>query len=122
MENTEPMDFMKEAKDLMDAERLLTARLVDSVLRTNQMASLATPEMHDMFHQWLALIGEQVLRGVSEKGGCDIPVFAKEIGISETTLFSLLAYLHRSGRIRVGSVSFLPPEGQGHEACSCLRE
>jgi len=98
----------------------LTARLVDSVLRVGQLASLATPEMQDMFHRWLGLVGEQVLRECGEGGECDVSAAAQKIGIEETTLFSLLASLHRAGRIRIENVRFSCGSGRNSEACECL--
>ena len=118
-------DIELAIKDVLDSERLLTARMVDSVLRTCQMASYATPEMQEMFNQWLTLVGEQVLREAGEAEGkseCDVPALARGIGVSEGTIFSLLGFLHRSGRIRVETVHFSCGEGKNSEACSCLTQ
>ena len=107
-------------KNVLDSECLLTARMVDSILRASQVASYATPEMQEMFSQWLGLVGEQVLRENGEKGECDVSATASHIGVSEATIFSLLGYLHRSGRIRVKTVVFSNGDGKNTEACSCL--
>ena len=120
-------DIALEIKNVLDSERLLTARMVDSILRASQMASFATPEMQEMFNQWLGLVGEQVLRecGESEsnkKGECDVPALARTIGVSEATIFSLLVFMHRSGRIRVNAVRFSKGDGKNTEACSCLMQ
>jgi hypothetical protein len=108
-----------DIKNVLDTERLLTARMVDSILRTCQMASYATPEMQEMFSQWLGLVGEQVLRECAESS-CDVEAMARTIGVSESTIFSLLGFLHRSGRIRVETVRFTDGDGKNSEACSCL--
>jgi len=119
-------DITLEIKNVLDTERLLTARMVDSILKTSQMAGCATPEMQEMFNQWLTLVSEQVLReaGGSDlegaKGECDVPAVARKIGVSEATIFSLLGFLHRSGRIRVETVSFSGGDGKNSEACPCL--
>ena len=121
-------DISLEIKNVLDSERLLTARMVDSILRTSQVACLATPEMQDMFNQWLSLVGEQVLREsggssqTNKTGECDVPAVARSIGVSEATIFSLLAFLHRSGRIRLESVRFSEGDGKNTEACSCLTQ
>ena len=115
-------DIELAIKNVLDSERLLTARMVDSILRASQMASHATPEMQEMFSQWLSLVGEQVLREAGEKNECDIPAVARTIGVSEATVFSLLAYLHRSGRIRVESVRFSDGDGKNSESCSCFTQ
>ena len=114
-------DFALDVKNVLDTERLLTARMVDSILRTCQLAGSATPEMQDMFNKWLALVGEQVLRE-SESGECDVSAIARSIGVSEPTIFSLLTFLHRSGRIRVKTVFFSDGDGKNSEACSCLTQ
>ena len=121
----EGTNIVKEIREVLESERLLTARLVDSVLRTSQVASVATPEMQDMFGQWLALIGEQVLREIFDKenaggGECDVRALAQSIGVSEATLFSLLVSMHRSGKIRVDTVRFSAGNGKNTEACGCL--
>ena len=116
-------DFELAIKEVLDTERLLTARMVDSIMRANQMASYATPEMQEMFKQWLNLVGEQMLRETEEAGGkseCDVPAVARSIGVSEATIFSLLAFLHRSGRIRVETVRFSDGDGKNTDACPCL--
>ena len=121
-------DIELEIKSALDAERLLTARMVDSILRTSQIASYATPEMQEMFNQWLDLVAEQVLRESmggsesSQQSECDVPAIARLIGVSEGTIFSLLGYLHRSGRIRVETVRFSNCDGKNLEACSCLTQ
>jgi predicted transcriptional regulator len=61
-----------------------------------------------------------VLREIKEKGECDIPALAQSIGVSETTLFSLLVSLHRSGKIRVEAVRFSDGDGRNSESCECL--
>ncbi len=115
-------DLMGQVKEVLDSERLLTARMVDSVLRTSQLAALATPEMQDMFDQWVVLIGRQVLSEIGPSGECDIPSLAEKIGVGETTLFSLLVYLHRSGKIRIDGVRFAGGRGRNEEACGCLMQ
>ncbi|GHS94239.1 hypothetical protein AGMMS50276_06450 [Synergistales bacterium] len=121
-ENTQ--GILKEFREALESESLLTARMVDSVLRTNQLASLATPEMLDMFGQWLSLVGTQVLREIEEKSDgsseCDVVSLARAIGVSDTTIFSILLSLHRAGKIRVDSVRFSKGDGRNAEVCSCL--
>jgi hypothetical protein len=117
-------EIPESVKEVLESERLLTARLVDSVLRTSQMAGLATPEMREMFDQWLSIVARQVLRELEETMGekreCDLPALAKNIGVEETTLFSLLIFLHRSGKLRIEGLRFSPGQGKNTEACDCL--
>lgn len=112
--------IMQKLSETLDSERLVTARLVDSVLRTSQIASISTPEMQDMFNQWLTLVGEQFLGQIQESGECDLPAMAQSIGVSESTLLSLLVFMHRSGRISIGKIGFSSGSGRNGEACGCL--
>ena len=112
-------DIMLEIKNVLDAERLITARMVDSILRTSQVAGHATPEMQEMFNQWLNLVSAQILRE-GQEGECDVPAVARKIGVSEATIFSLLGFLHRCGKIRVETVNFSSGDGKNLETCSCL--
>ncbi|MDR1874678.1 MAG: cupin domain-containing protein [Synergistaceae bacterium] len=124
MANNAGDDVVRQVKEVLQAEGLVTARLVDSVLRTSQLASLTTPEMRDMFDRWLDIVATQVLHELngkmSEKGECDLPALAQNIGVGETTLFSLLVFLHRSGRIRIEGLRFSLEQGKNPEACDCL--
>ncbi|GHS91193.1 hypothetical protein AGMMS49957_17960 [Synergistales bacterium] len=116
---------IKELKEVLESESLLTARMVDSVLRTNQLASSATPEMLEMFGQWLSLVSAQVLRETEEKsdgGECDVVSLARSIGVSEATVFSILLSLHRTGKIRVNTVRFSKGDGRNTESCPCLTQ
>ena len=113
-------DIELAIKNVLDAECLITSRMVDSILRTSQLASYATPEMQEMFDKWLSLVGEHVLRECGENGECDVPATARSIGVSEATIFSLLVFLHRSGRIRMETVRFSNGNGNNTEACSCF--
>ena len=117
-------EMMKEVRDVLDAERLVTARMVDSVLRTSQLAGIATPEMQDMFMQWLNLIGEQILSELNGRDAveCDLPALAGRVGVSETTLLSLFVYLQRSGRIRIGKLTLMEGTGRNTEDCGCLSD
>jgi DNA-binding MarR family transcriptional regulator len=115
-----PANILMEIRETLESERLVTARLVDAVLRADRLAASATPEMTDMFGEWISLVGARVLREAEERGGCDVSALARAIGVSETTVFSILVSLHRSGKIRVESVRFSKGDGRDAEACDCL--
>ena len=113
-------EFMKEFKEALDAEKLITARLVDSIARNVQLSSSITPEMHDLFGQWISLIASQVMRE-AESCEVDIPAVAKKIGIKESSLLSLILYLHRNGSISVNKVTFTDGKGKNEDVCNCLK-
>ena len=121
---TLPLDDFNDLKDdlerLMDAERLVTARLVESVLRTSRLAGTATPELQDLFQEWLGVMSSHILEEVEGPARRDVAAWARELGIGEVSLFSLLVQLHRSGAVRIRAVELEPGDGEDAERCDCL--
>lgn len=112
--------MFKEVKKLIDSEGLVTARLVEAVNRTAQMASSTVPEIQDLFHAWLSLVGGEVKRMAEGSPEMDIAQTASGIGIDESSLLSILLMLHREGQISIKSVRTAPGDGRNREICSCL--
>ena len=112
--------LIQEVKRLLDSEGLVTARLVESVTRTAQMASTTVPEIQDLFSQWLSLIGGEVARMAASSPEMDIASTANRIGIEESSLLSLLLMLHREGALSIESVRIGKGKGKNSEICSCL--
>ena len=113
-------EFMKEFKEALEVEKLITARLVDSVARSARLASSVTPEMQELFEQWISLISSQIMR---ETKGCeiDIPATAEKIGVRESSLLSLILCMQRNGSINVQKITFLKGSGKNEEVCDCLK-
>ena len=113
-------EFIKEIRDVLDAEKLITARLVDSVTRSAQLAGSTTPEIQELFEQWVSTISSHIMR---EADGCemDIPAVAKRIGIKESSLLSLVIYMQRNGSINVQKITFTKGNGENKEICDCLK-
>ena len=112
--------LIQEVKRLLDSEGLVTARLVESVTRTAQMASTTVPEIQDLFSQWLSLIGGEVARMAASSPEMDIASTANRIGIEESSLLSLLVMLQREGALSIESVRIGKGKGKNSEICSCL--
>lgn len=114
--------MFNELKNLMDSEGLVTARLVESVARTSQMASATLPEIQLLFDQWLSLLGNEVLRIAEPGKDFCIESMAKTIGIGQSSLLALLLSLQRRGDITIESVRIGPGKGANEDICSCLLE
>lgn len=106
--------------EMIDSLKLVSARLIESISRTSQLASSATPEMQRIFGEWLALVSGQLLGGLKDGGDVDIPDAARRIGIDESTVLSLLLALHRGGKIRIESVRAVATDAPDTEICGCL--
>lgn len=98
------------------------SRIMDSVSRTAQISSLATPEMQDMFTEWVNIVGRQVISGLDMPGNIDVETRADEIGISGSTLLGMLLYLHRRGTISIKGISIDKGNGSSDDTCSCNKE
>lgn len=114
------MPLGDELRRLMDAERLVTARLVESVLHTSRLAGAAVPEIQDLFREWLSAMGSHILEEVDGPARRDVASWAKALGIGEASLFSLLVQLHRSGAVRIRAVELEPGDGHDADRCGCL--
>jgi hypothetical protein len=114
-------DIFEEMKKLLDSEGLVTARLVESVTRTSQMSSGTIPEIQDLFRQWLSLVAREVKRMAEPGNDMAIAEAAEKIGISSSSLLSLLLFLQRTGEISVESVRIGQGTGKNEDICDCLQ-
>ena len=106
--------------EMIDSLKLGSARRIEAISRTSQLASSATPEMQRIFGEWLALVSGQILSGLENGGDVDLPDAARRIGIDESTVLSLLLALHRGGKIRIESVRAVVTDAPDTEICECL--
>lgn len=111
---------LAEIKKLLDSEALVTARLVESITKTAQMASASVPEIQGLFSQWLALIGGEVRRIAEPGKELDIVATANQIGIEQSSLLSILLMLQREGHLSIETVRIGRGKGHNEDICSCL--
>ncbi len=108
--------------DLMNSCSKVTSRLIESVIQTNQLASQTTPEMQQLFQQWLALLTGELLSHIDTDTTLDVEKLAGKIGVSASTIVSLLLFLHRKGDVTISNVTLEKGEGRNREICHCLTE
>lgn len=113
-------DLFEEMKKLLDSEGLVTARLVESVTRTSQLSASAVPEIQDLFRQWLSLVAREVKRMAVPGEDISVSEAAGTIGISPSSLLSLLFFLQRTGELSVESVRIGQGTGRNEDICDCL--
>jgi hypothetical protein len=77
--------------------------------------------MHEMFGEWVEMIGRQITSSIEMPGKIDVNAMAGEIGISTSTLLGLLLFLNRSGKIRITEVGLEKGEGVDDETCNCMK-
>ena len=111
----------QDAKQLIKSLELVSARVLDSVVRASQLAGAATPEMHALFNEWVGCLGGELTREVEEKGAIDPEALARRIGASQATVLSLALALHRQGAIKITEIKAETGDGVNTEICGCLR-
>lgn len=112
----------QDMKALVRSLELVSARVFDSVVTTNQLASSTTPELRNLFEQWLTIIGRELARIAGETGRIDPDEIAKQIGITPESVLSLALTLHRRGLVRIKSLEVGPGDGKNKDICGCLAE
>ena len=112
----------QDMRQLVKSLELVSARVLDSVVRASQLASSATPEMQALFTEWVSCLGGELTRAVEEKGAINPDELAKTIGVTPATVISLALALHREGAIKITEIKAEPSNGENTEICGCLRQ
>ena len=111
----------QDMKALVRSLELVSARVFDSVITLSQTASSTTPEMQQMFQQWINLLGDTVISAVEENGVINPEELAKTIGVTPATIISLALALHREGRIDITEIKAKKGDDNNREICGCLK-
>ena len=111
----------QNAEQLVQSLELVSARVFDSVVKTNQLASSYTPEMQMLFAEWIDCISAPIVSAAEENGAIIPDELAKNIGVSPATIISLALTLHREGRIKITELKTEPGTGSNTEICGCLK-
>lgn len=107
-------------QELVHSLELVSARIFDSIITTSQLASANTPEMQNLFGQWAAMIGGELLSLAVDEWTIDPVVAADRIGITPETVLSLALTLHRQGKLKITGLSIEPWDGKNKDICGCM--
>ena len=80
-------------EDLIQSLEKVSARMIEAVLQTAQLAATASPEVQSLFHQWVSCLEEQILEG----GGLGI-FAARAEGGAAGHLHGLFTLVAKHGR------------------------
>ncbi|MDN5318932.1 MAG: hypothetical protein PWR00_895 [Thermovirga sp.] len=114
------METQKSIEKLAETLGAVTARLVESVSRSNQLAGGLSPQLQELFDRWLSIIADEVLKSKDPMGKINIEETSKRIGIDKSSVICLLQYLHRQGVVEIKEVTLVPGNGTDPEVCDCL--
>jgi hypothetical protein len=76
------------------------AEMLTAIKRTTDMAALATPELHQLFNEWLETLENEAIQFLEENGEMNVPILAQVLNISEESAAYLIAHLIRSGKVQ----------------------
>lgn len=109
-------------EQFLDSCGKVTARLVESVFQTAQLAGGNTPEIRELFQQWLDFLSSDILHNLDNGAELFVDEEAKRIGITPSSLLTILVSLHRQGKVRITSIKALRDNATNRELCHCLTE
>jgi len=115
----EGIDVPKKEK-LVESLELISARLLEAITANNQIASSQTPEMRRLFDKWLECVEEEILRIAESSAEIDIEEVSDSLGLSSSSVLSLLLSLERKGRLSIPRVTTRKGDGKNKEICDCL--
>lgn len=111
----------QDARQLIKSLELVSARVLDAVVRAGQLAGAASPETQALFDEWVGCIGGELTRAAEDKGAINAEELSKAIGVTPTTVISLALALHRRGAIKITEIKAEPGCGVNTEICGCLQ-
>lgn len=95
------MQMMKAMREEGFSPMEMCRQMTQAVERASEMAAYATPELRDLFEDWLRQVEEEILAFVSEQGKGDALEIAERLKISEQSAVFLLSKLARAGKIHM---------------------
>lgn len=98
-----PMQMMKAMREEGFSPMEMCRQMTQAVERASEMAAYATPELRDLFEDWLRQVEEEILAFVSEQGKVDALEIAERLKISEQSAVFLLSKLAREGKIHMSA-------------------
>ncbi len=97
-----PMKMAMEGSPVMEMCRQMTQAVQQAgqaVRQTNENAAYATPELRDLFDDWLEQVENEVLVFLSTKDHASVKELSRELGITEQSAIFLLSKLTRLGKL-----------------------
>lgn len=77
----------------------MCGEMLKAIKRTTDMAAFATPELHQLFAEWLETLECKALEHLKESGKADFEALAKSLNICEESAAFLIARMIGSGKV-----------------------
>jgi len=99
-----PMKMVMKDFPVMEMCRQMTEAVQQTsqaVQQTNENAAYATPELRELFEDWLEQVENEVLIFLSEKDNASVEELSEKLGITEQSVIFLLSKLTRQGKLNL---------------------
>lgn len=106
-------------ENLVESLEKITARLLETTVANNQIATSHTPEIRELFDKWLEYLTKEIT--ALAEGDVDLDALSGSLGLSTSSTLSLLLALERRGEIKIPSLHISRGDGKNREICDCLR-
>lgn len=77
----------------------MCGEMLSTMQKTTAMAAFATPELQQMFGEWMATLEAEALKVLQQTGATDADGLAKALSISEEGAAYLISHLAKSGKV-----------------------
>ena len=101
----DPMGMMKKMMGgggpSMEMGMKMCSQMSKSVERTSEMAAYATPELRQLFENWLEEVEKEALNFISENDTVSISSLSEKLGITDESSVFIFSKLARAGKLDV---------------------
>jgi uncharacterized protein YggU (UPF0235/DUF167 family) len=99
MENM--MGGRKEGEGAAEMPWDMCRKMMGNIGKSSELASYATPELHQLFEEWLSQINEEVTAIVQKEGKADPEALSEKFKLSKESIHFILGKLAQEGKINI---------------------
>jgi hypothetical protein len=93
------MSGKKEGEGAAEMPWDMCRKMMGNIGKSTELASYATPELHQLFEEWLTQINEEVVATVQKEGNADPEALSEKYKLSKESIHFILGKLAQEGKI-----------------------
>jgi hypothetical protein len=91
----------KEGEGTAEMPWDMCKKMMGNIGKYSELASYATPELHQLFEEWLSQINEEVVETVQKEGKADPEALSGKFKLSNESIHFILGKLAQEGKINI---------------------
>jgi hypothetical protein len=95
------MSGNKEGEGTAEMPWDICKKIMGNIGKSSELASYATPELHQLFEEWLSQIYEEVVETVQKEGKADPEVLSEKFKLTKESIHFILGKLAQEGKISI---------------------